>query len=176
MEAGPGTLAARESAGSLGMEHRRPGRSAQQPNRCPTGRMPSSPCTFPASRRGQQRSHFFYEADRGTENTTRFRMKLRAHYHFVVKQNRQRSRGAVTTSTPSGPCSPKARAANGPRIYARRPKNPSSRLGPPPVLVHHQRAAHQADAGRQDHSCPSTWPAGSDFQAHLGLPRWTTSF
>jgi hypothetical protein len=46
---------------------------------------------FPGKPEGQQRSHFFYEADRGTENTTRFRMKLRAHYHFVVKQNRHRN-------------------------------------------------------------------------------------
>src|SRR5437762_4566019 len=28
--------------------------------------------------------------DRGTENTTRYKLKLRAHWHFIVKQNRQR--------------------------------------------------------------------------------------
>ena len=46
---------------------------------------------FPSKPEDKQRSHFFYEADRGTENTTRFKMKLRAHFHFIVKQQRQRS-------------------------------------------------------------------------------------
>jgi hypothetical protein len=46
---------------------------------------------FPGLPAEKQRSHFFYEADRGTENTTRFKMKLRAHYHYVVKQQRQRT-------------------------------------------------------------------------------------
>lgn len=45
---------------------------------------------FPGKPEGKQRSHFFYEADRGTENTTRFKLKLRAHFHYVVKQQRQR--------------------------------------------------------------------------------------
>lgn len=57
----------------------------------------------------QQRSHFLYEADRETENTTRYKMKLRAHYHFVVKQNRHRTapynvhsiRAVLTESTSS---------------------------------------------------------------------------
>ncbi len=44
---------------------------------------------FPGKPAGKQRSHFFYEADRGTENTTRFKMKLRAHFHFVYKHKRQ---------------------------------------------------------------------------------------
>ena len=45
---------------------------------------------FPGKPEGQQRSHFLYEADRGTENTTRFKLKLRAHWHFIVKHNLQR--------------------------------------------------------------------------------------
>lgn len=40
---------------------------------------------------GKDRSHFLYEADRGTENTTRFKLKLRAHFHYIVKQQRQRT-------------------------------------------------------------------------------------
>jgi hypothetical protein len=46
---------------------------------------------FPTKPEGQQFSHFMYEADRGTENTTRFKMKLRAHYHAIVKQQLQRT-------------------------------------------------------------------------------------
>lgn len=49
---------------------------------------------FPTKPEGQQRSHFLYEADRGTENTTRFKMKLRAHWHFTVKQRRHRTGSA----------------------------------------------------------------------------------
>lgn len=45
---------------------------------------------FPDNPEGKDRSHFFYEADRGSENTTRFKMKLRAHWHFIVKQNLHR--------------------------------------------------------------------------------------
>jgi hypothetical protein len=46
---------------------------------------------FPGRPEGKERSHFLYEADRGTENTTRFKMKLRAHFHYIVKQQRQRT-------------------------------------------------------------------------------------
>ena len=46
---------------------------------------------FPGNPPERQRSHFLYEADRGSENTTRFKFKLRAHWHFIVKQQRQRS-------------------------------------------------------------------------------------
>lgn len=46
---------------------------------------------FPNNPDGKQRSHFLYEADRGTENTTRFKLKLRAHYHYIVKQNLHRT-------------------------------------------------------------------------------------
>src|SRR5262249_29799912 len=45
---------------------------------------------FPTKPLEHQRSHFLYEADRGTENTTRYKMKLRAHWHFIVKQNLHR--------------------------------------------------------------------------------------
>ena len=40
---------------------------------------------------GDKLSHFLYEADRGTGNTTRFKLKLRAHHHFVVRKNLQRT-------------------------------------------------------------------------------------
>jgi hypothetical protein len=46
---------------------------------------------FPTKPEDQQISHFLYEADRGTENATRFKLKLRAHYHFIVKKNLQRT-------------------------------------------------------------------------------------
>src|SRR6266567_5162808 len=46
---------------------------------------------FAGNPEGKERSHFFYEADRGTENTTRYKLKLRAHWHFIVKQQRQRT-------------------------------------------------------------------------------------
>jgi len=45
---------------------------------------------FPTNPEGQQHSSFMYEADRGTENTTRYKMKLRAHFHFIVKSQMQR--------------------------------------------------------------------------------------
>lgn len=41
---------------------------------------------FPAAPEGQGNAHFFYEADRKRTDTTKFRQKLRAHFHFVVKQ------------------------------------------------------------------------------------------
>lgn len=43
---------------------------------------------FASKPEGQQHSHFLYEADRMTENTTRFKMKMRAHWQFIVKQKR----------------------------------------------------------------------------------------
>ena len=46
---------------------------------------------FPSKSEENRRSHFFYEADRGTENTTRFKLKLRAHFHFIVGQRLQRT-------------------------------------------------------------------------------------
>jgi hypothetical protein len=45
---------------------------------------------FPTKPEGKQESHFLYEHDRATENTTRFKMKLRAHHHFIVQHHRQR--------------------------------------------------------------------------------------
>jgi len=45
---------------------------------------------FPSNPPDKQRSHFFYEADRGTENTTRYKVKMRAYYHYIVKKNLQR--------------------------------------------------------------------------------------
>jgi len=45
---------------------------------------------FPSNPPDKQRSHFLYEADRGTENTSRYKIKLRAHWHFIVKHQLQR--------------------------------------------------------------------------------------
>jgi hypothetical protein len=39
---------------------------------------------------GQRQAHFFYEADRGTMNTTDMLKKLRGYYHFIKKQQRHR--------------------------------------------------------------------------------------
>ena len=38
---------------------------------------------------GQNLARFLYEADRGTLPTPDMKMKLRAHFHFVVKQKRR---------------------------------------------------------------------------------------
>ena len=44
--------------------------------------------SFPNS--GREDVHFFYEADRHRTDTTKYNKKLRAHFHFVVKQKRHR--------------------------------------------------------------------------------------
>lgn len=49
---------------------------------------------FPANPNDKQHVHFMYEADRGSSSATRFKLKLRAHWHFIVKQNLQRTTGA----------------------------------------------------------------------------------
>jgi hypothetical protein len=65
---------------------------------------------FPGNPPEEQRSHFLYEADRGTENTTRYKLKMRAHWHFIVKRQLQRTtacynvhaiRAVLTESTSS---------------------------------------------------------------------------
>jgi hypothetical protein len=45
----------------------------------------------PGKPEGDRHSHFFYEADRGRENTTVYKQKLRAHFYFVVKHRLQRT-------------------------------------------------------------------------------------
>ena len=45
---------------------------------------------FPGRPQGQQLAHFFYEADRGTMNSTDMLKKLRAYYHFIKKQQAHR--------------------------------------------------------------------------------------
>jgi protein involved in plasmid replication-relaxation len=46
---------------------------------------------FAAGKQGPPwQAHFFYEADRGTMNTTDMLKKLRAYYHFIKKQQRHR--------------------------------------------------------------------------------------
>jgi hypothetical protein len=55
----------------------------------------------------REASHFFYEADRKTTNTHKYNKKLRAHFHFVVKQKEclrkiygiNRIRAVVTETT-----------------------------------------------------------------------------
>jgi hypothetical protein len=47
---------------------------------------------FPSAPEGQQRSNFFYEADRGTTNLTRFKQKLEAHLEYL-KQGKQAALG-----------------------------------------------------------------------------------
>ncbi|PYP84649.1 MAG: hypothetical protein DMG65_22205 [Candidatus Angelobacter sp. Gp1-AA117] len=48
-----------------------------------TLRLPNAP-------EGQQRSNFFYEADRGTSNLTRFREKLEAYLQFLIQEKHKR--------------------------------------------------------------------------------------
>jgi hypothetical protein len=45
---------------------------------------------FPQSPAEEQYSHFLYEADRNTERTRRYKLKLRAHWHAIVGQRVQR--------------------------------------------------------------------------------------
>lgn len=44
---------------------------------------------FPFQTEEKQREHFFYEADRNRSSTNRMVKKLRAYYHFLVKQRKQ---------------------------------------------------------------------------------------
>jgi hypothetical protein len=45
---------------------------------------------FPDRPTEQQLAHFFYEADRGTMNSTDMLTKIRAYYHFIKKQQRHK--------------------------------------------------------------------------------------
>jgi hypothetical protein len=45
---------------------------------------------FPDRPERQQLAHFFFEADRGTMNTTDMLKKLRAYFHFIKRQQRHR--------------------------------------------------------------------------------------
>jgi len=56
---------------------------------------------FPKNPPEKQHSHFLYEADRGTENTTRFKMKLRG---TSSSSRTAREARVPTTSTASVPC------------------------------------------------------------------------
>ena len=60
-----------------------------------TERLPVEPdalftLRFPNRPQEQQLAHFFYEADRGTMNSTDMMKKLRAYYHFIKKQQAHR--------------------------------------------------------------------------------------
>lgn len=59
------------------------------PSRTETTKLPHRPdalftLRFPTQPEDRQLSHFFYEADRKTESSTDYRLKLRAHYHFCA--------------------------------------------------------------------------------------------
>lgn len=43
----------------------------------------------------QNAVHFFYEADRKTTDTTRFRKKLRIHFHFIARQKAHREKYGI---------------------------------------------------------------------------------
>jgi len=60
-----------------------------------TERLPVEPdalftLRFANGHEDSRQAHFFYEADRGTMNTTDMLKKLRAYYHFIKKQQRHR--------------------------------------------------------------------------------------
>ena len=58
-----------------------------------TERLPHRPdafFTFRFPNSDRQDLHFFYEADRHRTDTNKFNKKLRAHFHFVVKQKRHK--------------------------------------------------------------------------------------
>jgi hypothetical protein len=60
-----------------------------------TERLPVEPdalftLEFTASEEKPRQAHFFYEADRGTMNTTDMLKKFRAYYHFIKKQQRHK--------------------------------------------------------------------------------------
>jgi hypothetical protein len=62
---------------------------------------------FPGRPQGQELAHFFYEADRGTMNSTDMLKKFRSYYHFIKKQQKHREAfgihpiRAVLTETPT---------------------------------------------------------------------------
>jgi hypothetical protein len=45
---------------------------------------------YPKREEGKRYDNFFYEADRNHATTTKHNLKLRAHFHYIVKQKRQR--------------------------------------------------------------------------------------
>lgn len=49
---------------------------------------------FPTAAPGQQRARFFYEADRGTTSTTRFKLKLQAYLSFFMSGQYREKYGA----------------------------------------------------------------------------------
>ncbi len=60
-----------------------------------TERLPVEPdalftLEFSKSEEKPRQAHFFYEADRGTMNTTDMLKKFRAYYHFIKKQQRHK--------------------------------------------------------------------------------------
>lgn len=44
---------------------------------------------------GQNRAHFFYEADRKRTATKKFKQKLRAHFHFIVRQRKHEEKYGI---------------------------------------------------------------------------------
>jgi hypothetical protein len=47
--------------------------------------------SFPKDPAGREPQHFFYEADRHRTNTNKYNKKLRAHFHFIVKQKKHQA-------------------------------------------------------------------------------------
>ena len=94
-------FAARESDERVQMEKWRQGTSTwdRVRERCGDGMLPHRPdayCVlrFPTAAPGQQLSRFFYEADRGTTSTARFRAKLEAYLSFFLSGRYREQYGA----------------------------------------------------------------------------------
>lgn len=57
--------------------------------------LPHRPDAFFTLRRGEDDLHFFYEADRKRTVTKKHNKKLRAHFHYIVKQRRHQEHYSV---------------------------------------------------------------------------------
>jgi hypothetical protein len=57
--------------------------------------LPHRPDAFFTLKRGEEELHFFYEADRKHTSTKKHNRKLRAHFHFIVKQRRHQEHYGV---------------------------------------------------------------------------------
>jgi hypothetical protein len=58
--------------------------------------LPHRPDAFFTLKRGEQELHFFYEADRKNTSTKKHNRKLRAHFHYIVKQRRHQEHYGVS--------------------------------------------------------------------------------
>ena len=84
---------------------------------------------FPFEPEDSNVAHFFYEADRKTTNTTKFRRKLKAHYEFIVGQRKHQEEygirriRAVLVETLDGPWAEVLREAAGDRTVSSQPSS-----------------------------------------------------